>query len=76
MFEVDAVVVFTVASVNLIKFKLTINTANKIRLVITRIKLVNSLLPLKLKIALVVMVVAFCCVAMMIRRGSQLYFSI
>lgn len=49
-------VVFTVASVNILQFKLTINTINSIMVVITRIKLVTSRLPLKLKITLVVMV--------------------
>lgn len=52
-------VVFTVASVNIIQFKLTTNNINSIMVVITRIKLVTSLLPLKLEIALVVMVSRF-----------------
>lgn len=46
----EAVVVFTVASVNILQFKLTTNNTNRIMVVITRIKLVTSLLPLKLKI--------------------------
>lgn len=49
-------VVFTVASVNIIQFKLTINNTKSTRVVITRIKLVTSLLLLELKITLVVMV--------------------
>lgn len=52
-------VVFTVASVNMIQFKLTTNNINSIMVVITRIKLVTSLLPLKLEITLVVMVSLF-----------------
>lgn len=52
-------VVFTVASVNIIQFKLTINNINSMMVVITRIKLVTSLLPLKLEMALVVMVSCF-----------------
>lgn len=51
--------VFTVASVNIIQSKFTINSVNNTMDVITRIKLVNSRLPLKLKITLVVMVVRF-----------------
>lgn len=52
-------VVFTVASVNIIQFKLTTNNINSMMVVITRIKLVTSLLPLKLGMALVVMVSCF-----------------
>lgn len=53
---VVVVEVFTVASVNLIQSKLTINNINNIIVVITRIKLVTSFLPLKLEITLVVIV--------------------
>lgn len=56
---VDDVDVFTVASVNIIQSKLTIRSINNIMVVITRIKLVTSRLPLKLKITLVVMVSRF-----------------
>lgn len=55
----DNVEVFTVASVNLIQSKLTINNINNIMVVITRIKLVTSFLPLKLEITLVVIVSRF-----------------
>lgn len=70
----DEAVVFTVASVNILQFRLTINTINNMRVVITRIKLVASLLPLKLKSALVVMVSR-------LRgnddgKGSQLYLAV
>lgn len=55
----DEAVVFTVASVSMLQFKLTINKIRRIIVVITRIKLVTSLLPLKLKITLVVIVSRF-----------------
>lgn len=58
--DVAVVEVFTVASVNLIQSRLTINNIRSIIEVITRIKLVTSRLPLKLKILLVVMVLRFC----------------
>lgn len=47
--EVD-VVVFTVASVNMIQFKLTTNKIKIITVVITTIRLVTNLLPSELKI--------------------------
>lgn len=53
-------VVFTVASVNMLQFKLTINrTKVSIMVVVTRIKLVTSFLLLELEITLVVMVPRF-----------------
>jgi hypothetical protein len=51
--------VFTVASVNIIQSRFTIRSTNNTMVVITRIKLVTSRLPLKLKITLVVMVLRF-----------------
>lgn len=60
--------VFTVASVNMIQSRLTIRRINNMMVVITRIKLVTSLLPLKLKITLVVMVSRFYG-AMLVQKG-------
>lgn len=57
--RVADVVVFTVASVNIIQFKLTTNNIKSMMVVITRIKLVTSLLLFELKITLVVMVSLF-----------------
>ena len=51
--------VFTVASVNIIQSKFTISNISSMIVVITRIKLVTSLLPLKLKVTLVDMVSPF-----------------
>lgn len=66
----DELVVFTVASVNMIQFKLTTNSVISMMDVITRIKLVTSFLPLKLEFTLVDMVSRFC-VAMMIECGAS-----
>lgn len=55
----EVVEVFTVASVNIIQSRFTISKTNNTIVVITRIKLVTSRLPLKLKITLVVMVSRF-----------------
>lgn len=60
--------VFTVASVNIIQSKLTMRRINRMTVVITRIKLVTSRLPLKLKITLVVMVSRFYG-AMLVQKG-------
>lgn len=66
VFDVEEL--FTIASVNIIQSKLTISRINSIIVVITRIKLVTSRLPLKLKITLVVMVSRFYD-AMLVQKG-------